>query len=120
MHRTQPYDYPVLFWLTPILLENTHVLDVGGNVGVHYYVYQKHVPYPTGLRWTVCELLNLIAKGVRLLLASTPPRFCNSPATCRPHGASTFCRRLAPFSTWSRRRMRRSSLHGENNRGTYF
>jgi putative methyltransferase (TIGR04325 family) len=58
-----PYDYPVLFWLRPLFGVELGVFDLGGNVGVHYYGYRKYLPYTDSMRWTVCEIPLLIAKG---------------------------------------------------------
>lgn len=65
----QSYDYPVLFWLNSIL--NTHkqsisVFDFGGNVGVHFYAYQKYIKYPDGLEWIVCDVPGIVKAGKEL------------------------------------------------------
>jgi putative methyltransferase (TIGR04325 family) len=57
------YDYPVLHWLGPSLKKDASIFDIGGNVGVHYYSYQRYLPFPPGLTWTVCEVATLIARG---------------------------------------------------------
>jgi putative methyltransferase (TIGR04325 family) len=64
MQKVLPYDYPILFWLRAAFAGGARrIFDLGGNVGVHYYGYQKYLTYPEGLAWTVCELPALIAKG---------------------------------------------------------
>jgi putative methyltransferase (TIGR04325 family) len=64
MQKILPYDYPILFWLRAAFASGVRsIFDLGGNVGVHYYGYQKYLTYPEDLRWTVCELPALIAKG---------------------------------------------------------
>jgi putative methyltransferase (TIGR04325 family) len=52
------YDYPVLFWLSELLKDesNRTVFDFGGSVGVHFYTYGGRLRFPPGLRWTICEL----------------------------------------------------------------
>lgn len=63
MHRVFLYDYPILFWLRGALHDGASVFDLGGNVGVHYYAYQKYLSYPPGFQWTVCEVDSLITRG---------------------------------------------------------
>jgi len=60
------YDYPVLFWLSQILQPKMQLLDLGGNVGIHYYAYQRHLTYPEDLRWKVCELPAFVEVGTQL------------------------------------------------------
>ncbi len=56
-------QYPVLFRLQQILTEGTTVFDFGGNIGVHFFVYEKYLQYPANLRWIVGELPALVAEG---------------------------------------------------------
>jgi putative methyltransferase (TIGR04325 family) len=58
-----PYDYPVLFWLTSILLPDVRIFDFGGHVGVQFYGYQKYLKFPRGLRWRVCDVAAVVEKG---------------------------------------------------------
>lgn len=61
------YDYPVLFWLGRAFAQGARaILDVGGNIGVHYYAYQRYLDYPPDLRWTVAEVPAVAAAGRRL------------------------------------------------------
>jgi putative methyltransferase (TIGR04325 family) len=57
------YDYPVLFWLRPLLATVSRVFDFGGNVGVHWYSYRPYVDLPAELEWTVCEVPTIVALG---------------------------------------------------------
>lgn len=57
------YDYPVLFWLNQLLKENVKVFDFGGNVGIHFYLYEKYISYPLGLEWLVCDLPEIVYCG---------------------------------------------------------
>lgn len=66
MERVFLYDYPIMYWLRPILGEDASIFDLGGNVGVHYYGYQKYLVYPAGLSWKVCEVDTLIATGEKI------------------------------------------------------
>jgi putative methyltransferase (TIGR04325 family) len=49
-------DYPVLFWMAPLLEHARQIFDLGGNIGVAYYVYRHYLTFPDALRWTVCEV----------------------------------------------------------------
>ena len=61
--RTFSYDYPVLFWLRPLLQPGARVFDYGGHVGVHFYGYRRFLEFPAGLRWVVCEMPSVVASG---------------------------------------------------------
>ena len=62
-NRIFSYDYPVLFWLKPLLADRLSIFDLGGHVGVHYYAYRRYLEYPKDLRWQVCEMPAVIAAG---------------------------------------------------------
>ena len=60
-------DYPILCWFKSIFEEGaTTVFDFGGNMGVHFYSYSKYLEYPQDLKWTVCELPEIIKIAQRL------------------------------------------------------
>jgi putative methyltransferase (TIGR04325 family) len=52
----RPNDYPVLFWLAPIVGQARRVFDLGGNIGLALYAYRKYLAFPGDLDWTVCEV----------------------------------------------------------------
>lgn len=60
------HDYPVLFWLGRALAPGLRVLDVGGNVGIHYHAYRSRLAYPPDLSWTVIEVPRVAAAGEAL------------------------------------------------------
>jgi putative methyltransferase (TIGR04325 family) len=62
-HRVVASDYPVMFWLERLLRENERVFDFGGNVGISYFGYRRHLQYPPGLRWTICDLPAVVERG---------------------------------------------------------
>jgi putative methyltransferase (TIGR04325 family) len=62
----EPYDYPMIFWLSRILKEDLHVFDFGGNVGTHFYAYASYLKFPYGLSWTVCDVPAIVAAGQEL------------------------------------------------------
>jgi putative methyltransferase (TIGR04325 family) len=68
------YDYPMIFWLKSILdfiTEPVSIFDFGGNVGIHFYAYQKYIKYPEKLCWTVFDVPEIIKSGIEL--AKTRP-----------------------------------------------
>lgn len=49
-------DYPVLFYLAPLVSGLRNVFDLGGNVGNLFYSYQSRMSFPATLTWTVYDL----------------------------------------------------------------
>lgn len=64
------FDYPVLFWLKSILEampeKSFSIFDFGGNVGIHFYAYQRYIDYPENTDWIVCDLPEIIKAGEAL------------------------------------------------------
>jgi putative methyltransferase (TIGR04325 family) len=58
-----PCDYPVLFWLKDALDEASSLFDLGGNVGISFYSYQKYLTYPSNLSWIVYEVPKVAEQG---------------------------------------------------------
>jgi len=67
--RTWPSDYPVLFWMSPLLAEGVSIFDLGGNVGLHFYGFQKYLRYPARMSWKVCEVPHVAQRGTELARA---------------------------------------------------
>jgi len=61
--RVTGWDYPVIFWLGRILTAGSSVLDFGGSVGISYYSFSKHLSFPTGLTWKVCDTPEVVESG---------------------------------------------------------
>jgi putative methyltransferase (TIGR04325 family) len=62
-----PSDYPALFWLGRSFLDRCkRVFDLGGNVGVSYYSFERFIPYPADLRWLVCDVPSTVKEGRQL------------------------------------------------------
>lgn len=59
-------DYPILFWLAPLLSGAGAVFDLGGNLGLAYFAYRKYLTFPPHLRWIVCEVPATVAVGEEL------------------------------------------------------
>lgn len=64
--KLEPYDYPVLFWLKDLVKENVKIFDFGGNVGIHFYSYEKYISYPPSLGWIVCDVPEIVKAGRKL------------------------------------------------------
>ena len=65
----QSCDYPILFWLNSIFnaYPNTiSIFDFGGNVGTHFYAYEKYIKYSPQLKWLVCDLPAIVKAGKEL------------------------------------------------------
>jgi putative methyltransferase (TIGR04325 family) len=63
------YDYAVLFWLKSIVDINSinlSLFDFGGNVGIHFYGYEKYLNYPANFQWIVCDLPEIVNAGKEL------------------------------------------------------
>jgi putative methyltransferase (TIGR04325 family) len=68
-HQVYFYDYPALFWLGRSLEDGmTRIFDLGGHVGIKYYAFRRVLPYPDGLRWTVCDVPGVVRAGEALAL----------------------------------------------------
>lgn len=65
----QAYDYPAMLWLNSIFTNNPvniSIFDFGGNVGIHFYVYEKYIKYPDNLKWIVCDVPAIVKTGKEL------------------------------------------------------
>lgn len=62
------HDYPLLFWLNSIFErgDGNTIFDFGGNVGIHFYSYSKYLNYPTDLKWTICEVPEIVKIGKQI------------------------------------------------------
>jgi putative methyltransferase (TIGR04325 family) len=49
-------EYPLLFWLRPLLSNGVRVFDFGGYLGNGFYLYRPYLDYPSGMTWTVCDV----------------------------------------------------------------
>lgn len=66
-------DYPVIFWLSRILRPQARVFDLGGSIGVTYYVCKRHIEFPEGLNWQVCDVPEVVKAGqVRAAAQNNP------------------------------------------------
>ncbi len=61
----RPSTYPVFFWVSQLLRENSTLIDYGGSIGLTYYGYRQRASLPAGAQWVVVELPELVAQGRR-------------------------------------------------------
>jgi putative methyltransferase (TIGR04325 family) len=66
-----PSDYPVLLWLQSLLPTSSRLFDLGGNIGLHFYTFQRYLQYPTGFEWQICDLPEITAAGVKVAAQRT-------------------------------------------------
>jgi putative methyltransferase (TIGR04325 family) len=67
LDRVYPSDYAMMLWLGKFWEEGARsVFDLGGHVGIGYYAYQKHLRYPEGLSWRVCDVPAVVESGLAL------------------------------------------------------
>lgn len=66
LNRIFAYDYPMLFWLRPLIAASPKVFDIGGHIGLHYYTYRRYLPGLERLSWKVCDVPAVAAAGKRM------------------------------------------------------
>ena len=66
LDRLDPLDYPVLYWMRPVIEQAGRVFDFGGHVGISYYGFQRHLPFPDSLSWTICDVPAVVLEGAEL------------------------------------------------------
>ncbi len=63
LEKIRPSDYAALFWMKSVIEESSSVFDLGGNIGLAYYAFRRYLNYPSNLRWTVCDLPEIVQAG---------------------------------------------------------
>ena len=59
----RPGDYAAVLWLGKVLADGSKVFDIGGNIGIAFYAFQKYLAYPPHLRWVVYDVPAVLAAG---------------------------------------------------------
>jgi putative methyltransferase (TIGR04325 family) len=62
-HRIFPHDYPVLFWLSQLLRRDTFLFDLGGNVGISYFGFERYLYYDPSMTWLVHDVPAVVSAG---------------------------------------------------------
>jgi putative methyltransferase (TIGR04325 family) len=79
-------DYAALFWLKSAIAESTSVFDLGGNVGLECYAFQKYLHYPGNLRWIVCDVPEVTRLGRKLAQERNMTRLVFTEDVCQADG----------------------------------
>jgi putative methyltransferase (TIGR04325 family) len=66
MSQVTPWDYPVLFWLKPLMDEVDGLVDAGGHIGTKYRAWKHLLPHDGSFRWAVYDLPAIARLGKRL------------------------------------------------------
>jgi len=61
MARIVPADYPVLFWLARMLVQECRVLDCGGHFGTKYIAFAPVLPVVEAVDWVVQDLPSIVS-----------------------------------------------------------
>ena len=61
-----PHDYPVLFWMKPLIPDVRRVFDLGGHVGIANYTYEHYLGTFSSVEWTVCDVPAVVEAGRRI------------------------------------------------------
>jgi putative methyltransferase (TIGR04325 family) len=56
-------DYPMAFWFSQLLETTRTLFDLGGNIGVTYYRFQRLIKYPESFRWIICDVPEIVRAG---------------------------------------------------------
>lgn len=59
-------DYPLLFWLSELVTDKIHLLELGGSVGHFFYTSERYHKYPDDIVWTIAELPEAVKLGARI------------------------------------------------------
>jgi putative methyltransferase (TIGR04325 family) len=63
METIYPHDYPILFWMKPLLVKARRVFDLGGHVGIANYAYERYLGSLSEVNWVVCDVPAVVAAG---------------------------------------------------------
>ncbi len=66
MHRINPRDYPVLFWMQTLWRDKVTVFDYGGHVGTKRYAFERYLSFDADKHWIVCDVPEVIGEGRKI------------------------------------------------------
>jgi len=81
MSRMATSDYPMVYWLAPLIKGGRVVFDFGGHLGTKYRAFSKYLQYYSDLRWVICDLPAVVSAGQRL---------CNERGETQPEYTTNF------------------------------
>ncbi len=61
----KPSDYPLFYWMQPLMLNVRKIFDLGGNLGISYFSCRKYLTFRDDLRWTVFDVPAVVELGRR-------------------------------------------------------
>jgi putative methyltransferase (TIGR04325 family) len=64
--RIFSFDYPVMFWLAPLLRRPAKLFDYGGHCGTHFYAYAQYIDYSPEMQWVVCDMPEIMQYGEKI------------------------------------------------------
>lgn len=63
MCKIHLWDWPVLYYLKPLLNQTQVLLDAGGHLGTKYRAFRNQIPFRENLRWIVYDLPAIVRAG---------------------------------------------------------
>jgi putative methyltransferase (TIGR04325 family) len=57
------HDYPVLHWLCRTFSPDKRVFNLGGNIGVEYFAFERFMPMIGVADWSICEIPSIAERG---------------------------------------------------------
>ncbi len=66
-------DYALIYWLGRVIGANSKLLDIGGNIGLIYYAFEKYLSYPPDFKWVVYDLPASIEAGKKFMAERPRP-----------------------------------------------
>lgn len=89
-HILRESDFPVLYYLSPLVSQFRRVFDLGGNVGNVFYSYQLELTFPEDLLWIVFDLPAKKVYGERLAIERNEYRIQFTDTFSSASGADLF------------------------------
>ena len=65
------YDYPILYWLSQVLTNESTLFDLGGHIGIHFVTFKRYLEDRFPALWTICDVLEVVEAGRRLAIAES-------------------------------------------------
>jgi putative methyltransferase (TIGR04325 family) len=83
LFRIFSMDYPILFWLSRLLLDCHLLFDWGGNIGLSYFAFRRHLQYPPGLTWLINDVPAVVEEGLATAKKFDSPGLCFTTSMVR-------------------------------------
>lgn len=49
-------DHALLYWLSKLITPTSSLFDIGGNMGVSFYAFERYLNYPSTFQWVVYDV----------------------------------------------------------------